>query len=79
LERLSRSTTFLTLKEADGLREGNNVVFPQSRGISQVRKAQSCACPDSSRTWHVRKPKGELFSSWTITAPPTPLRHFTRR
>lgn len=59
-KRLPRSTTFLTLKEADGLREGNNVFFLKALDIAGA-ESRIVRMPDSSRSWHVRKPKGEVL------------------
>ncbi|MBN1448722.1 MAG: hypothetical protein JXA28_12390 [Bacteroidetes bacterium] len=57
---LPRSTTFITLGESDGLREGENVFYLRAVDIAGA-ESRLMRMPDTSRTWYVKKPKTDLL------------------
>ncbi|MCZ7555059.1 MAG: hypothetical protein M5R41_01480 [Bacteroidia bacterium] len=57
---LPRSTTFLTLHEKDGLREGRNVFYLKAIDIAGA-ESRIMRMPDSTGSWYVKKPSSELL------------------
>ncbi len=57
---LPRSTTFMTLHAADGLREGENAFYLRAIDIAGAQ-SRIIRMPDTSRTWYVKEPKTELL------------------
>jgi hypothetical protein len=57
---LPRSTNFITLHEADGLEEGENVFYLKAVDIAGT-ESRIIRMPDTSRTWYVKKPRTELL------------------
>ena len=57
---LPRSTTFLTLREQDGLREGDNAFYLKAVDIAGA-ESRTLRMPDSAGTWFVKKPKTDLL------------------
>jgi hypothetical protein len=57
---LPRSTTFITLRAPDGLREGDNAFYLRAVDIAGAR-SRIIRMPDSSGTWYVREPRTDLL------------------
>ena len=57
---LPRSTTFLTLRAQDGLREGNNAFYLRAVDIAGAT-SHIIRMPDTSGVWVVKVPKTELL------------------
>jgi hypothetical protein len=57
---LPRSTTFLTLREDDGLREGDNAFYLRAVDIAGAR-SRIIRMPDTASVWYVKEPKTDLL------------------
>ncbi len=57
---LPRTTTFLTLHQKDGIREGNNVFYLRAVDVAGA-VSRTVRMPDSAGTWFVRYPTSELL------------------
>lgn len=57
---LPRNQNFLTLKESDGLREGNNVFYLKAVDIAGA-SSRIIRMPSVGKTWFVKKPSTDLL------------------
>ena len=57
---LPRSSTFLTLREKDGLRIGDNALYLKAIDIAGA-ESRTIRMPDSAGVWFVKKPRTDLL------------------
>ncbi len=59
--RVPSKVTFLTLREEDGLTEGNHVFYVRAVDLSGSRSKTARMPRTEDKTWHVRKPKSRFL------------------